>query len=174
MPGDQRALAVRLRAVVEAKDIELAALRADLAERELIRRLELRIAELERRLGKDRSDSGTPTSGEADRGEGDAAGAAAVRAGAQEGPHAGPTAGACGQGSVQGSGSERDEGRGPACGVPPLQGRAGRRGCRRAAVGAGHRRGGGPGGDRLAAAGAGVPVLRELPDPVRAQIFPLN
>ena len=39
VPGDQRALAVWLRAVVEAKDIELAALRADLeAERELIRR----------------------------------------------------------------------------------------------------------------------------------------
>jgi hypothetical protein len=40
VPGDQRALAVRLRAVVEAKDIELAALWADVeAERELIRRL---------------------------------------------------------------------------------------------------------------------------------------
>ena len=98
VPGDQRALAVRLRAVVEAKDIELAALRADLeAERELIRGLELRIAELERRLGQERSDSGTPTSKEADRGEGDAAGAAAVRAGAQEGPHAGRAAGACGK-----------------------------------------------------------------------------
>ena len=30
VPGDQRALAARLRAVVEAKDIELAALRAKL------------------------------------------------------------------------------------------------------------------------------------------------
>lgn len=91
-------LVVRLHAVV-AKDIKLAALRADLeAERELIRRLELRVAELELRLGQDRSDSCTPTSRETDRGEGDAVGAAAVRAGAQEGPHAGRAAGHAGKG----------------------------------------------------------------------------
>jgi hypothetical protein len=67
--GEQRALIARLRAVIEAKDAELAALRegfaavrADLeTERELRRRLELRVAEMERRLRMDSSDSGTPT-----------------------------------------------------------------------------------------------------------------
>jgi transposase len=61
----QRELLSRLRAVVEAKDAENAALRRDLdAERELRRRLELRLAELERRLSMDSSDSGTPSSKE--------------------------------------------------------------------------------------------------------------
>jgi Family of unknown function (DUF6444) len=51
--------------VVEAKDAEVAMLRAELtAERELRRRMELRIAELERRLGQDSTNSGTPTSKE--------------------------------------------------------------------------------------------------------------
>ena len=51
--------------MVEAKDAENALLRAELdAERELRRRLELRLAELERRLGMDSTDSGTPTSKE--------------------------------------------------------------------------------------------------------------
>lgn len=72
-PGDQRVLVARLRAVAEAKDAELAALRAEVAVvlradleagRELARRLELRIAELERRLRRDSSDSGMPTSKE--------------------------------------------------------------------------------------------------------------
>jgi transposase len=70
--GGQRELLARLRAVIEAKDEELAALRtwfaavrADLeAERELRRRLELRVAELERRVRMDSSDSGTPPSKE--------------------------------------------------------------------------------------------------------------
>jgi transposase len=63
--GEQRELLARLRAVVEAKDAENAMLRAELAaERELRRRLELRIAELERRLGMDSTNSGTPTSKE--------------------------------------------------------------------------------------------------------------
>lgn len=63
--GEQRELLARLRAVVEAKDAEVAMLRAELtAERELRRRMELRIAELERRLGQDSTDSGTPTSKE--------------------------------------------------------------------------------------------------------------
>jgi transposase len=70
--GEQRELAARLRAVIEAKDAELAALRAGLAavladletERELRRRLDLRVAELERRLRIDSSDSGTPPSRE--------------------------------------------------------------------------------------------------------------
>jgi transposase len=70
--GEQRGLAARLRAVIEARDAENASLRAELAglrgepaaERELRRRLELRVAELERRLGMDSSNSGTPTSKE--------------------------------------------------------------------------------------------------------------
>jgi Family of unknown function (DUF6444) len=63
--GEQRALLARLRAVVEAKDAEVVMLRAELAaERELRRRMELRIAELERRLGQDSTNSGTPTSKE--------------------------------------------------------------------------------------------------------------
>src|SRR5271168_255758 len=61
----QRELLSRLRAVVEAKDAENAALRRELdAERELRGRLELRLAELERRLSMDSSDSGTPSSKE--------------------------------------------------------------------------------------------------------------
>ena len=61
----QRELLSRLRAVVEAKDAENAVLRPELdAERELRRRLELRLAELERRLSMDSSDSGTPSSKE--------------------------------------------------------------------------------------------------------------
>jgi len=68
LPGGavgQRELLARLRAVVEAKDAEVAMLRAELtAERELRRRMELRIAELERRLGQDCTNSGTPTSKE--------------------------------------------------------------------------------------------------------------
>lgn len=63
--GEQRELLARLRAVVEARDAENAMLRAELAaERELRLRLELRIAELERRLGMDSSNSGTPSSKE--------------------------------------------------------------------------------------------------------------
>lgn len=61
----QRELLSRLRAVVEAKDAENAMLRRELdAGRELRRRLELRLAELERRLSMDSSDSGTPSSKE--------------------------------------------------------------------------------------------------------------
>jgi transposase len=63
--AEQRELLSRLRAVVEAKDAEVAALRAELeASRERERRLELRLAELERRLAMDSSDSGTPSSKE--------------------------------------------------------------------------------------------------------------
>ncbi len=62
---EQRELLARLRAVVEARDAENAALRAELAaERELRKRLELQVAELQRRLGMDSTDSGTPTSRE--------------------------------------------------------------------------------------------------------------
>ena len=64
-PGEQRELLARLRAVIEAKDAENAVLRAELdAALERYRRLELRVAELERRLGQDSTDSGTPTSKE--------------------------------------------------------------------------------------------------------------
>jgi transposase IS66 family protein len=63
--AEQRELLSRLRAVVEAKDAEAAALRAELeASRERERRLGLRLAELERRLAMDSSDSGTPSSKE--------------------------------------------------------------------------------------------------------------
>jgi transposase len=68
--GEQRALAARLRAVIEAKDAENAALRAELAglraeletALDVQRRLVLRVAELERRLRMDSSDSGMPPS----------------------------------------------------------------------------------------------------------------
>jgi transposase len=61
--GEQRELLARLRAVVEAKDTEIVVLRLELdSERELRRRLELRVAELERRLSMDSTDSGTPGS----------------------------------------------------------------------------------------------------------------
>jgi hypothetical protein len=56
-----RAANARLRAVVGAKDAEVAVLRAELgAERELRRRLELRVAELERRLSMDSSAGAQP------------------------------------------------------------------------------------------------------------------
>ena len=60
-----RAANARLRAVAEARAAEIAGLRAELdAAQERERRLELRLAELERRLGTDSSDSGTPSSKE--------------------------------------------------------------------------------------------------------------
>jgi hypothetical protein len=70
--GGQGDLVARLRAVVEAKDGQIAALTASLeaalaglaAERELRRRMELRLVEMERRLPMDSTDSGTPSSGE--------------------------------------------------------------------------------------------------------------
>jgi hypothetical protein len=59
------ALPTRLRAVAEAKAAEIEGLRAEPeTERELRRRQELRLAELERRLGMDSADSGTPSSKE--------------------------------------------------------------------------------------------------------------
>ena len=61
--GERRELLAELRAVIEAKDTEIAVLRAELAaDRELRRRLELKVAELERRLGSDSTTSGTPPS----------------------------------------------------------------------------------------------------------------
>ena len=62
-PAGQPLAAPGLRAVVEQKDAQIVVLRARLeAEQEARRRLELRLEELERRLGSDSSDSGTPTS----------------------------------------------------------------------------------------------------------------
>jgi transposase len=63
--AEQRELLSRLRAVVEARDAENAVLRAALdAALERERRLELRLAEVERRLSMDSGDSGTPSSKE--------------------------------------------------------------------------------------------------------------
>jgi hypothetical protein len=77
--GEQRSLVTRLRAVIRAKDEQIATLTASLeaavsrlhsaadeirASRDRERRLELRVAELERRLSMDSSDSGTPSSKE--------------------------------------------------------------------------------------------------------------
>jgi transposase len=70
--GEQGDLVSRLRAVMGAKDEQIAALQASLevalagleASRERGRRLELRVAELERRLSMDSTDSGTPPSKE--------------------------------------------------------------------------------------------------------------
>ena len=66
MAGEQQGdLVSRLRAVIEAKDEQIAALTAGLeASRERERRLELRLAEMERRVGMDSTDSGTPSSKE--------------------------------------------------------------------------------------------------------------
>ena len=63
--GEQCDLVSRLRAVIGAKDEQIAVLAAGLeASLERERRLELRVAELERRLSMDSTDSGTPSSKE--------------------------------------------------------------------------------------------------------------
>jgi transposase len=63
--GEQGGLVSRLRAVIGAKDEQIAALTAALeASLERERRLELRLAEVERRLSMDSTDSGTPSSKE--------------------------------------------------------------------------------------------------------------
>jgi hypothetical protein len=63
--GEQGDLVSRLRAVIGAKDEQIAVLTAGLeASLERERRLELRLTELERRLSMDSSDSGTPSSKE--------------------------------------------------------------------------------------------------------------
>ena len=70
MIAEQRELLSRLRAVVEAKDAENAVLRAELdAARERERRLELRLAELERRLSDGQHRFGHADLEGADRGE---------------------------------------------------------------------------------------------------------
>jgi Transposase IS66 family len=63
--SSQQPLVQRLRAVIAAKDEQIAVLVAQVeAVLERERRLELRVAELERRLSMDSSDSGTPSSKE--------------------------------------------------------------------------------------------------------------
>jgi hypothetical protein len=73
MPGESvpddgaglRAANARLRGLLAERDADIAGLEVRLGEeRELRRRLELRLAELERRLGMDSTDSGTPSSRE--------------------------------------------------------------------------------------------------------------
>ena len=60
-----RAANSRLRELLAERDAEVAVLRAGMdAARERERRLELRLAELERRLSMDSTDSGTPSSKE--------------------------------------------------------------------------------------------------------------
>jgi Family of unknown function (DUF6444) len=153
----QRELLSRLRAVVEAKDAENAVLRAELdAERELRRRLELRLVELERRLSMDSSDSGTPSSKER-------IGAAEARRARQQSERdRSKDRKRGGQPGHQGKGLARDpdpdENKDA---EPPAQCQPGRRAGRGLAVGAGHRRGGRPESDRAGAAGPGVPVLRD-------------
>ena len=63
--GGLRAANARLRELLAERDVDIAGLEARLdGERELRRRLELRLAETERRLGMDSTDSGTPPSRE--------------------------------------------------------------------------------------------------------------
>ena len=70
--GGQDGLVSQLRGVIGAKDEQIAALQSSLeaalaaleGEREIRRRLELRLAEVERRLSMDSTDSGTPSSRE--------------------------------------------------------------------------------------------------------------
>jgi hypothetical protein len=84
--------------VIGAKDEQIAALTAALeASLDRERRLEMRLAEVERRLSMDSTDSGDAFVEGADRGEGGAVGSAAVRARAQEGPQAGRPAWSSGE-----------------------------------------------------------------------------
>ena len=140
-----RAANARLRAVVEAKDAEIAVLRAELdAARERERRLELRLAELERRLGMDSTDSGTPTSKERIGAK------EARRARQQSERERSKDRKRGGQPGHQGKGLARDpdpgeaktRGRRRSAGAA---GRPGRRGGGGAALGAGHRRASSPG-----------------------------
>jgi len=144
---------------VGAKDEQITALTASLeaalaaleGERELRRRLELRVAELERRLSMDSTDSSTPSSKER-------IGAKEARKARQESERqrrqdrkrgrspsgsAARTASAAGSPVIRakawnGTRTERHADRGSAGGMPFLPRVPGRRGCRGAAVGAGH------------------------------------
>ena len=99
-----RAANARLREVLGAKDAEIGMLQAGLdAARERERRLELRLAELERRLGMDSSDSGTPSSKERiGAKEERRARRAGIGAGSPQGPQAGRAARPSREGAGQG------------------------------------------------------------------------
>ena len=86
--GEQGGLVSRLRAVIGAKDEQIAVLQSSLevalaaleGERGIRRRLELRLAEVERRLSMDSTDFRDAQLKRADRRERGEAGAAGVRA----------------------------------------------------------------------------------------------
>ena len=126
-----RAANARLRAVVAERAAEIEGLRAGLeAERELRRRLELRLAGLERRLGMDSTDSGTPSSKER-------IGAKEARKARQQserereqGSETGRAARSPGERPDTGPGPGRYADRGSACGMPVLPYVPGRRGGR--------------------------------------------
>ena len=113
--GEQR----ELRAMVEAGDAENATLRAELAAA-LDRgpRLELRVAELERRLSMDSSNSGTPSSkepiGAKERRKAERRNRQDSETGAAQAPQAGRAARASGHGPVPGPGPRRAQERGSA------------------------------------------------------------
>lgn len=157
-----RAANARLRELLAERDADIAGLEARLdGERELRRRLELRLAEMERRLGMDSTDSGTPSSKE--------------RIGAKEARRARQQSERDrrkdrkrgGQPGHQGKGLQRDpDPDEQKAADPPAECRSCKAaldagGVRGLAVGAGHRRGSHPEGDRVGAAGPGVPVLRD-------------
>jgi hypothetical protein len=117
VPGDAaglRAANARLRAVVEEKGEQVAVLTAALeASLERERRLELRLAEVERRLDMDSSDSGTPSSKER-------IGAKAARRARQQSERERSTdRKPGGQPGHQGKGLKRDPGPGERKDVPP-------------------------------------------------------
>ena len=164
--GEQRELLARLRAVIEAKDAENAVLRAELdAALERYRRLELRVAELKRRLGQDSTDSGTPPSKESIAAKERRKAGRRQRQESERERRKDRKRG--GQPGHQGKGLARDpdpgerKEAGPPAECRSCKARPGRRAGRGLAVGAGHRRGSDPEGDRMGAAGPGVPVLRD-------------
>ncbi len=157
-----RDLVSRLRAVIGAKDEQMLVLTAALEAALDRERLELRLAEVERRLSMDSTDSGTPSSKERIGAKNAAGAAAAVRARAQEGSQAGRPAGSSGEDAEldPDPGEKKDAGPCGGCtaGLQSVPGRCG--GCG-IAVGAGGGRAGHADGDRVGAAGPVLPGLRD-------------
>ena len=156
----------RLRVVIEAKDAENAVLRAELgAQRERYRRLELRVAELERRLGSDSTTSGTPPSKDPIGARERRTAERKARQSSERERRADRRRG--GQPGHPGAGLSRDpdpdeQVRGAAAGaVLGVRGRAGRRGTGGQLVVAGQGRADHQVRDGVPAAAAGLPVLRE-------------
>ena len=109
-----RAANARLRELLAGRDAEIARLRAEQdADRELIRRLGLRLAELERRLDMDSSDSGTSSSKERIGAK------EARRAGSSPSGSGGRTAVLAGSPVTRGKGLSRDPDPGERKDVPP-------------------------------------------------------